>query len=126
MARHGGRHGRRGREDPERGWFRGRIFRCKMCDEEFRVVRAGPVAGTGSARLGRQPELHGVAADAALDQRQQLGVVGNADAQIHALHSAVGGRHVEHDLRRARTLVDDLAQRAERGNDLVLAPPRAK
>jgi hypothetical protein len=25
------------REDPERGWFRGRIFRCKVCDEEFRI-----------------------------------------------------------------------------------------
>ena len=26
------------REDPERGWFKGRIFRCKVCDEEFRVA----------------------------------------------------------------------------------------
>jgi len=25
-------------EDPERGWFRGRIFKCKSCDEQFRVA----------------------------------------------------------------------------------------
>jgi hypothetical protein len=25
-------------QDPERGWIRGRIFRCKSCDEQFRVV----------------------------------------------------------------------------------------
>ena len=23
--------------DPERGWFRGRIFRCSTCDDEIRV-----------------------------------------------------------------------------------------
>lgn len=25
-------------EDPERGWRRGKIFRCKTCDEQFRVA----------------------------------------------------------------------------------------
>ena len=25
-------------QDPERGWVRGKIFRCKECSEQFRVV----------------------------------------------------------------------------------------
>jgi hypothetical protein len=27
-------------DDPERGWSRGRIFRCKSCSEEIRVLPA--------------------------------------------------------------------------------------
>ena len=48
--------------------------------------------------LGRQAQLHCPTANAALDERQQLGVVRNTDAQVHALHAAVRRRHVEHDL----------------------------
>lgn len=30
-------------EDPERGWIRGFIFRCKSCSEEIRVIRPADV-----------------------------------------------------------------------------------
>ena len=30
-------------EDPERGWLRGVIFRCKSCDEQIRVVQPATV-----------------------------------------------------------------------------------
>lgn len=35
--------------DPERGWAKGRIFRCKTCDEEVRVVEAAADGGPGRA-----------------------------------------------------------------------------
>jgi hypothetical protein len=28
--------------DPERGWSRGRIFRCTVCEDEIRVVLPNP------------------------------------------------------------------------------------
>ena len=33
-------------EDPERGWLRGRIFRCSTCADEIRVNQPDQVADT--------------------------------------------------------------------------------
>ena len=33
-------------QDPERGWLRGRIFRCTACEDEIRVQEPAADAGT--------------------------------------------------------------------------------
>jgi hypothetical protein len=30
------------REDPERGWLRGRIFKCTTCEDSIRIETADP------------------------------------------------------------------------------------
>jgi len=32
-------------EDPERGWLRGRIFKCKTCEDSIRIETVEPSAG---------------------------------------------------------------------------------
>lgn len=34
--------------DPERGWAKGQLFKCKTCDEEVRVM--DPAAGSAPGR----------------------------------------------------------------------------
>lgn len=38
------------REDPERGWLRGRLFRCATCEDSIRIESVDPSAAPAAPR----------------------------------------------------------------------------
>ena len=79
-----------------------------------------PALSDATAGLVAQRQIDQPGAELTFQRCNQLAVVGNAQAQLHALAASRAGRNVEHHGRVTGMLVNDLAQRRESAQQLLL------